>query len=238
MSTTARSMIYAALGEIGAYGDEETPDAPGVNKALEILNRMWGGWSVTLGAINAETLDSLTLIPGQAVYSIGTSGGADFVFSRPLSIKAAQFRFAANSDQPIDVITYDAYQAITDKATTSEMVESLAYNATFPLGQILVWPVPTVAGVVRLTSLKTLTAFDLDTVLDTLLPPGYENAIVPNLAIYLAPKWGRSPSQLLLERAETTKAEIEMANMVIEEMMPNGSIPGLGRNVGFNVRTG
>lgn len=236
--TTARSMIYAALGEIGAYGDEETPDAAAVNAALAVLNRMWGGWSATLGVINAETLDSLTLIAGQAVYSIGSSGGADFAVARPVNIKAAQFRFATNSDQPIDVITYDAYQAIIDKATTSPMVEALAYNATFPLGQILVWPVPSVAGVVRLTSLKVLAAFDLDTVLDTLLPPGYENAIVPNLAIYLAPKWGRSPSQLLLDRAETTKAEIEMANMVIEEMVPNGSIPGLGRNTGFNVRTG
>jgi hypothetical protein len=233
--STGRDLIYAALREIGAFGSEETPQAEGTNDALKTLNRMWGGWNADLGNIYSETLDSLTLVPSTASYTIGPDFGV-FNVTRPVQILAAQLRYATNTDLPIEIISFDKYQEVSNKTSSADVVQYLAYNATYPNGVIYVWPVPTVAYVIRLTSKKILSDFDLDTTLS--LPPGYEDAIVLNLAVRLSQGWGRPVSQMLYSSALEAKSIITRANTVIEEMETDPALPGQGRKGRFNWKIG
>jgi hypothetical protein len=83
----------------------------------------------------------------------------------------------------------------------------LHFVGTAPLGTVYLYPVPDAAETLYLDSLKPLTEITgLTTVLA--FPPGYLSALKSNLAVLLAPEYGREPSKLVYQEAHDTKKAI------------------------------
>ena len=77
---------------------------------------------------------------------------------------------------------------------------------------------------------------NLDTPID--FPPGYERFFRYNLAVELAPEFGKTPSDLVLANARQSKLEIESLNSTPVYTRGDGGMSRSGRNRFFNWITG
>jgi len=95
-----------------------------------------------------------------------------------------------STDYPLTVKTLEEYRLRRNKSTAT-IPWWIAYNPTFPNGTFYLFWKPDVAYELHLVSLKELGSFSaLNTTVT--LPPGYEDAIVWNLALRLGPSYGKS----------------------------------------------
>jgi hypothetical protein len=222
--STWNALFDAALGEIGR-ADDGVGTASDRTLCLGFTNRLLGSWSTEIGPIHAETVDSLTWTSGNASRTIGTGG--NFAVARPERLIKAHYRDSANLDSPLDIITHQGYQAIQNKTHTSGAPLALAYNPTIAsgLGTLFIWPVPSSDVTIRLTSYKPFTAIS-DQTQDSGLPSGCEAAIVPNLALLIAPSFGVSPNPLTVREAQRSKGIILRANLIPQPMKSEWSGDG------------
>ena len=171
-------------------------ESMGTDKAKSIfreLNRMIGSWANESFLIYGQTEETLTLVAGQASYTIGATG--DFATTRPQEILAGTFvrKSGGTQDFPLDVKSLEEYRLIGIKSTSS-IPKWITYNSTFPNGTLYLWWSPESAYELHLLSLKELGSFT--TLAEVLsLPPGYEDAIMYNLAIRIGPKYGKALRQ-------------------------------------------
>lgn len=208
--STGNSLVTDTLSRIQYLPAGGTATATELSDGVNELNRMLGGWNAEMGPIFSETLDSLTWTGGSASMTIGTSG--DFNVARPQTIIGAQYRDSSNIDYSISLVTHREYQEITTKTIQTTIPAYLAYNPTFAssLGTLFIWPAPSVSFTLRLNSLKPLA--DLTGSGTVTLPPGYEDAIIMNLAVRLADIYGSTLTPILLQMAiESKKAIVEGA---------------------------
>lgn len=204
--TTARGIIKQALQKIGAVTKGESVDADEAADGLNTLNAMIASWSNESLLIYARLSESFPLVSGQSSYTIGTGG--DFNTDRPLQILTA-FTRIGNIDYDIDIISDQAFDGITQKSIGSSIPEVMFYNAGFPLGTITIYPVPT-TGTLHIRSEKQLTQLaSLDT--DVSLPPGWERALVYNLALELSPEYGQQTDQMVYNTANDSLNKIKTA---------------------------
>jgi hypothetical protein len=225
---TWNDLFDASLNIIGVLDAGGTGATADRTFCLGQLNRMFGTWGAEVGPIYEETLDSVTWASGNATRTIGSGGNLNV--ARPQQILGASYR-VSDQDYPLDLITHQEYQAITDKATTSDYPTHLAYNPTFAssLGNLLIWPVPSTSLALRLNSLKPLTIVS-DQTATVALPPGWEDAIVYNLAQRIASAFGKSVKPEDAQMAIETKAAIVRINDITQPMWPDPMAPGLGYN--------
>lgn len=208
---TGNSLVTDAIARTANNPSGVSPTTQELADGVVELNRMLGTWSAEMGMIYAETLDSLTWTATNATRTIGVSG--DFNVSRPQLIKKAWMRDASGYDYQLEVVAFREYQEETLKAITEAIPRLLAYNPDFAsgLGSLFVWPVPTADFTFRLESLKPLAA--LTGAGTVTLPPGYEDAIVMNLAVRLADVYGTEVSQVTAMLADAAKKALVEGNI-------------------------
>lgn len=222
---TGHERVEAALRRIGRLGSGETATAAELADGVSEANRMLDVWSAKIGPIHSETTEALTWAAGQASRTIGTGGSLDT--SRPQQILQASIT-VDSIEHPIDVITHQAYQAKTDKTLTSTIPYELAYNPTFATGRgtLFMYPIPSGALTLNLTSLKPLTA--IVGASSALFPPGYDDAFVLNLAVRFADgEFAATIPQSLRDLAVDALVTLERLNDITEEMQPDPMTPGL-----------
>jgi hypothetical protein len=96
------------------------------------------------------------------------------------------------------------------------------------------YPVPTAAHSLVAYSLKPLTAL---AAADTLsLPPGYTRAIRYNLAMELAPEYGKQVDQILMGIASEAKADLKRSN--IETILATSDAIMINQQSVFNITLG
>lgn len=185
---------------------------------------MLGMWNAEMGALFYETLDSLTWTSGNASRTIGTSG--DFNVARPLEIIGAQYRDSGSSDYTLAIISHREYQEITTKTVQTAIPSHLAYNPTISsgLGTLFIWPVPQADFTFRLNSRKPLA--DLTGSGTVTLPPGFEDAIVNNLALRLCDFSGIDPTPVLVKNAQRSFAALERAGKQFNMAKIDPLLPG------------
>lgn len=206
---TAREIVSAALRKIGALASGETASAADANDGLSELNRMIGSWSTDGLLIYAKTADSLTLVAGTASYTMGTGG--TFSTTRPQEILEALIRDSSNSDYPLTLRTLSEYASIGTKSSQSSLPTDLYEDGGYPLRTLTLYPVPSSAYTLIVYSLKPLTSVStLDTTIS--LPPGYDDALIYNLAVRLAPEYGKTVSDVVSLMAVETKAGAKRSN--------------------------
>lgn len=222
--TTARQLIISSLKVITAIQMDEAPTNSEAQDCLSALNRMLDSWSNESLTIYAKTLEGFNLVGGQSVYTIGP--GANFNTTRPLYITGAYQR-ESNIDYPIEIINDLKFDRdIAQKTVQSNIINYLNYNNAYPVGTIKVWPVPTNADQLFLLSEKTLnTISTLDS--DIIFPPGWERALIYNLAIEVSDSFG--PNLLtpnIMKIAADAKANIKRSAL---RSQPQTPLAGGGR---------
>lgn len=202
---TGTQYISAALRKLGVLDPRSTADASLLASGLLALNSMLARWSTRRWCVHTITEGSFSLTPGTAAYAIG-SGGA-FDTARPTRIVQAWVR-NNDFDYPVDIVARENFAAIGDK-TTSARPEKLWFEPTYPLATVTLWPVPDSAlDTLYLKLWQPLSA--VASVSDSLsLPPEYEEAIIWNLAVNLAPEFSMEPPQIVAFRADETLRELQ-----------------------------
>lgn len=196
---TGRDLITASLRLVGAVAPGEALAAQEATDGLAALNRMLSAWSAESLLRYNRLREEFTLTPGTSLYTMGPSG--TFNTTRPIEIEAATLKLSAGSnlvETPLRIIkTSSEWADVRMKTLSSPLPVYLMIEDTFPLMNLDLYPVPSTAGSIVIYSSGQLTQLaDLSTSIS--LPPGYEEALVYNLATRLAPEYGRqSPAEVV-----------------------------------------
>lgn len=205
---TGRDWVSASLRKIGALAPGETIAAAEASDGLDEGNRMLGSWSndgLLIPSINAET--PITLIGGQATYTLGASGD---ITTRPQKIEKAMIRDGL-TDYPVQILTLDEYAKISLKSNQSTYPNCLYDDGGYPQRTITLYPVPNAAKQLVLYTVRPLTSIaTLDTVVS--LPPGYDDALIYNLAVRLAAEYGKMVPDAVAMIANDAMGAIKRAN--------------------------
>lgn len=232
---TARELIEGSMRLIGAIATGETASSEEATTALTVLNEMLDSWSTESLVIYDITREEFTLTPGTGAYTIGTSGA--FNTPRPLKIENAAIEIQSASpttEMPLKLLSPDEWAAIATKDIASSIPTELFMDGAYPLATINLWPKPTAAEKLVIYSWKPLTAIaELGTSIS--LPPGYSKAVRYNLALELAPEYGRDPSTIVVANAAESKANIKRMNS--KPVYLECDIGLLGRRT-YNIMTG
>jgi hypothetical protein len=209
--TTALALIEGAMRVVGiiSSGVGETPTADEASDGLEALNDLLELMSLENLFVWSSAAETFTTVAGQATRTIGPTG--QFVTSaRPVRISDA-YCTVSGVDYPINIIGYDQYAAIPLKTQQQQIIEQLLYINDFPNGLVTLWPTPSAAVPLTLNIDRVMTAIaSTATVLS--YPPGYLNYMKHALGLMLAPDYGVTPSQIVVDIARTSKASIKRAN--------------------------
>lgn len=236
MSTTGLNLITAALRKINVLAEGEAPSAAQSNDALSALNDMIDSWSNENLMIINSLREPFTLTIGQKSYTIGTGG--NFNTARPMEISSALLQIDDTNptmELGIEILNLDQYNAIPLKDTQSSLPRKLYYDNAYPLGNISLYPVPDTARSIVICSTKPLAEFSsLSGTVD--LAPGFSRAIIYNLAIDLAPEYGKAVSQEVLGVAIQAKSSVKRRSTKILVMAQDPAV--VRKGVAYNIYTG
>lgn len=212
---TAQQLITSSLRLIGVLASGESPSASEAQDGLTALNNLIDSWSNENLMIFTKLREVFAFIANQRVYTMGTGG--NFSTLRPQKIENALIQIASNSpvlELPIQILSKDEYAAITIKTVTATFPLYMYCDYANPLANISVWPVPTdSSNNIVLYSWKPLA--NISALTSSLsLPPGYLRALIYNLAIDLAPEYGRQVAPTIPVEAVAAKAVLKRMNNV------------------------
>lgn len=200
-----RDIIKSTLRIIGAISSGENPTADESNDALQSLNSMLGLWSINgllVYEIKRETFD---LVAGQQVYTFGLTGNFNSV--RPNQILDAN-SLENGIETPLEILNHQQWAGISSKNVSSSVPSKLYLEKSYPLAKINLWPIPNVTNQIVIQSLKNLPAFTSIND-DVILPDGYEEALKYNLALRLAPEYGKALDPSIERIAIEAKMELQ-----------------------------
>jgi hypothetical protein len=210
---TARQIIKKSLQKIGVLVKGEEPSADEANDALDSLNQLIQSWSNDSAVIPSRAWETFTLTSGVSTYTMGV--GQTFNTSRPTNIIAGYTR-NGSIDTMLTVIGDESYNSISFKALTG-IPQFLNYDNANPVDNLRLYPVPVSAYPIFLLTEKPLvTISTLDTTID--LPPGYERALIYNLAAELAPEYGQAPDQSIFKIAAESLGMIRLSSIRARSM--------------------
>lgn len=206
---TALQMITRAMRLAGVIGKGESPDSDEAQDGLTALNAMLDSWRIERLFVYQIVQGSYTWPSSTTSRTIGSGG--DFSATRPDRIESA-FVVDSNSNwYEVKVLAMrEEYDAIVVKTVTGNLPMYLFYDPAYPLGVIYLWSIPSAQLTLKLNTWQTLQSFStLTTALA--LPPGYERAIVYNLAVEFGPEFGvKVPDEV---RAIAVKATSNIKNL-------------------------
>jgi len=212
---TYQNLVDGALRLIGAIESGEAPSSDESNDAIEALNQMLSSWYEEGIYIPSRTRESFTLTSSKESYSIGSGG--DLSTSWPMTIESAYWR-KDNVDYPMHFMDEREYSVIANKLTSSRPTR-LYYEPSYPLGDIRFDYLPDITYQLNLVSLKPLSDVSLTDNVD--LPGSFRRALKFNLAIDIAPEYGRPvPAEVAAGAIESKRAiERRMAISRTPELM-------------------
>ncbi len=214
---TARTIIGQALRLLRVvYNPGQTASSVEEAEGLIVLNNLLDSWSTERLLIPYVGFTRYTLVAATASYTIGPSGGT-LTGPRPIRIDAAgivQLAYNAGSGdfrEALEVIPEKDWVAIKDKTATADIPKKLYYAPTIAsnLGTIYLWPIPNVSSAtsLELSAWIALVSF-ADQTTDVPLAPGYQRALIYNLALELKSSM-RGPELPLTEVQEIGRSAVE-----------------------------
>jgi hypothetical protein len=216
---TPQDLCNAALKAIGALAAGETAAPDVMDDAYARLNRMIDQWALMRQTINGVQRFNKAVTANHNPYTIGVGG--DFNQARPVWIDHVTLTLAGTVPIDLDVplVGKDIYEAIPNKSSGGQIAQLAYYDlAGMPTGNLYFWLVPNDASVtIGLWLPVAITQFTSQTQALTLLP-GYQAAIEKNLALELAPEWGRPIDPLLVQQAGAALGWVKRANLQINTL--------------------
>jgi hypothetical protein len=209
----AQDIVREALEEIGAYSPFEQQGGSDFDLGLRRLNSMIDLWKLEQLMIDHWVRSTVTLTASVASFLIAT--GATWNIARPDFIAAANYVDASGNESPLAIFDDEEWAMVSNKALTSTRPTGIRYEKTMtaPLGAgtIYPWPIATENGTIALYVPTPLN--DVASLSTTIyLAPGYREALFYNLALRLAPSFGKTVSQDTRDFARNGRARIQSAN--------------------------
>ncbi len=140
--------------------------------------------------------------PAAARITIGSMG--DLVAERPMDVLTAFVR-EGGSDTTLRKCSTEYLDSIASKDAAGTGYW-FSYEGTMPDGTLRLWPVPCGDVHLRCTLPVTQIADPAD---ELVLPPGWNHAMVLNLAVHLCEEYGFAVTPALASTAQTAKANIK-----------------------------
>jgi hypothetical protein len=230
--STALDLIKGALRKINALANGETPPAAEAIDALSSLNRMLGSWNNSNLTVLGTKIEEFSLVANQNSYTIGDSGNFDT--DVPLRVDSIYLKESDNLEYPVLIIDNQAWGRLINKDMTSPVPTHAYIDDNFPLRRIYFYPTPSEVKTVVLHNYRKLTVMSSLTT-EFSLPDGYEEAIEYNLAIRLAPEYGKSISPEISTIANEALANIKRSKVKKAELGIDQALLGHGT---YNILTG
>lgn len=239
MATTANVLITRALQLIGVVAAGEVPTADDYADGLITLNDMLAAWATEPMTIYTQSRTTKTLTVSTQTYTIGAS--ASINVARPLWVaNAAVIQSGGTQEIPISVLSDDEWARVPIKSMTSTFPTSVYYDYGFDssgYGTMSVYPVPTTAATLVLYLPSALSTFANGST-SYLFPPGYERMLRYNLAVELAPEYGKALEPTVAGIAAMSKANVKRANNRVAELRVDSALmPERGRSASYDWRT-
>lgn len=231
---SANDFAAASLRLLNVIAAGEDPSSEDGQVAFDVLNR-WVDWLGTQRqTIYFLTRTAHTLVSGTASYTIGSGGTINV--ARPVWIDHAGLILdtgaATVTEVPIRVLTDDEYQAWPQKTLQSNLSVGIWYdhNWSSGLGRIYPLPIPNVGTTqVVLYTPTAVTEFAAQAT-DYTFPPGYERAIVYNLALELTAYYPAATTPTMLAKfAAESLADLKRSNLRLSHVVID---PALSRRAG------
>lgn len=223
--TAVITLLKDSMRLAGVLATGETPTADEAVDGLRVLNDLLENWSTQPLAVWQTANEAFTTVPGQATYTIGPGG--NFNTARPVRISGAFCTFGG-VDFPVQVVEQGEFNGIGLKALSQPIVEELLYVNDVPLGIITLWPVPSQA-VPLVLSTDTVIGAVTSTSQSLTLPPGGALALRYELAQHLAAEYGRELSDQVLTIAWRVLADYKRANAAAPVASFDPALTYLGR---------
>jgi len=231
---TALDLITGALRKIGQYAPGETLAAADAMDALDSVNGLLDMWSAQKLTVynNIETV--LPLTAGQSSYTVGLTGY--FNIERPLRIDKAYSRITTGNgsvDFPCQLTTLEKYGSIGLKSQPGPWPKIAYYNTSYPLANLIFWPVPQTNVEFHLWTEQVFTSLDLSTTLS--MPRGYYLGLQFAVAELLCPEYGVAVPPDVRRFAKEFKAVIKSLNgsPQAESGVDMAIVSSNGNNAGF-----
>lgn len=192
---TAQNIINKAAALLGIVSPAGMLNADDSATCLMTLNLMLSFWSGEEIFARAYVTETFPIQGGIRQYTWGTSGLTDFVSNRPMSVITAGLLYTANNNLiiPMEVIGSDHYQAFGDRLIVSGPPQIIFPDMLFPNAVMNLYPIPDQGYSIIFTSVK-----DLAGMTDLNIPFSIDNIyympMVYNLAVFMAPEFGKTPS--------------------------------------------
>jgi hypothetical protein len=204
-----RGILYPALRKAGVtLGPQRTPSPAQYQDAIEELNRLAGSLSCDRLFIYSRATYTFPLTSA-TVYTIGPSANpnviADFDGPRPQGIEAASI-VTGDVRYPLEIVTD------LQKATWANGIAGALYNDRgYPLSALYLSAAPAPGSFLELYIWHLVPEYTSPDD-QVLLPPGYEDAFVLNLAVRLAPHFQRAIDPALRHDAQMSLMRLESIN--------------------------
>ena len=234
MTRTGLQVITDALKLLGVVAGHELPTSAEQADALARCNELIDSWGLHTQTLLVQRRDVVALVADQAVYTVGDGGDLD-VAEPPVTLDAVSYVIDGTPDTEVflDVASEVAGIATTQKDLTGAVPQRVSYTRTHGLSELTVWPVPTVALDLLLYWHEALAQFP-DLVTPVVLAAGYARALRTNLAIELAPEFGRVVDPTVERMARESLADVKRANLPFVEIGIDPALTGAG---GYNILT-
>ena len=202
MATIVSDLIHSSMRLIGAIAAGELLETTELQDALVTLNQMLSSWN-TEGASLVGRQRLLVPISGTNSYPLP---------QRPVKIEAASASINGVDSAP-EIVDSPGWEAIPvpEKQMQSIFIRKLYCDYLYPNATAYIWPTPRLSGTLELWIYAVMAQFvNLTDTID--LPQGYEAGLRFNLAVCLAPEYGRPIDQTVLANAQNFKASLVQLN--------------------------
>lgn len=244
MATTIEAIIRASMMKIGVLGIGEPLPADEGSDALKIFRQMVDSWSNENLLIPIQKVVTKQLINGVSEYTIGVYPGVPIPdnhieTARPVQILSSYLYDSANTSYQLKVMDLKEYDSISVKNT--EAVPSRMYvRKGWPLNTIIFDSYPYAAETLNMTVIQPLiellpVAFLTE---EVNLPPGYEQVLIDNLSIMLAPIWGQQISPAVATMAIEGKKLIKRANKTPSKLRCDRGVLSSGSYGNYDINQG
>lgn len=228
---SALDTIKRALRLIRVLGDGEEPTDSEARDCLVAWNGLLDAWGIERLMLYELIEESFTWPASTTSRTIGS--GANFDTVRPIKIQSAFTRDSSGStaiDTPLKIIEREDYDRVGLKSEQGSIYPDwLFYDASYPNGTLyLIYP-PSTSVALHLSSWRAFTQF---TQFSTKIayPPGYKRMFDYNLAVEVAPEFGKQPSADVVRIAGETKRRIKSLNVPsMVSLLDSGVVPTGGR---------
>ena len=224
--TAVRDILRDSLMLIGAIAPGEALQGEDGQDCLRRLNAMLSSWATESLMIYTLNRDVYPLVIGTQTYTMGPGGTLTAI--RPVKIE--YFSIIPVASQPdlelkVKSLSDSEWRDITIKTLQKSYPTAVHSRDDFPANSIDVWPIPSATCSVVIYSWQQLGSFTTMNQ-DVSFPPGYEEALVYNLAIRLAPMYGKQTPPEVVALAGSALCKVKTINAVIPILYADSAFCG------------